>query len=96
MPVDCICSHDPGYAADVRAAAETYMGLVEVGVGLVPGAGGCKELVRRLVSPAMQIANADPLPVIQQALQTIDHGETLPGTVNRWPDLHLHVPTGID
>ena len=31
----------------VRAAAETYMGLVEVGVGLIPGGGGCKELVRR-------------------------------------------------
>jgi 3-hydroxyacyl-CoA dehydrogenase len=53
------------------AAAETYMGLVEVGVGLVPGAGGCKELVRRIVSPAMQITGTDPLPYLQQALQTI-------------------------
>ncbi len=53
------------------AAAETYMGLVETGVGLVPGAGGCKELVRRVVSPAMQTTNADPLPCLQQALQTI-------------------------
>jgi 3-hydroxyacyl-CoA dehydrogenase len=31
----------------VRAAAETYMGLVEVGVGLVPAGGGCKELLLR-------------------------------------------------
>ena len=54
------------------AAAETYMGLVEVGVGLIPGAGGCKELVRRLVSPPMRAAgNADPVPFLQQALQTI-------------------------
>jgi 3-hydroxyacyl-CoA dehydrogenase len=53
------------------AAAETYMGLVEVGVGLVPGAGGCKELVRRIVSPAMQTMGTDPLPYLQQALQTI-------------------------
>jgi 3-hydroxyacyl-CoA dehydrogenase len=53
------------------AAAETYMGLVEVGVGLVPGAGGCKELVRRIVSPAMQITGTDPLPFLQQMLQTI-------------------------
>ena len=52
------------------AAAETYMGLVEVGVGLIPGAGGCKEFVRRLVSPAVQ-AGSDPLPLLQQALQTI-------------------------
>ena len=57
--------------ARTAAAAETYMGLVEVGVGLVPGAGGCKELVRRIVSPTMQITNTDPLPFLQQALQTI-------------------------
>jgi 3-hydroxyacyl-CoA dehydrogenase len=59
-------------AARIVAAAETYMGLVEVGVGLVPGAGGCKELVRRNVSPAMkQTPNADPLPFVQNVLQTI-------------------------
>jgi 3-hydroxyacyl-CoA dehydrogenase len=52
------------------AAAETYMGLVEVGVGLLPGAGGCKEFVRRLVSPAVQ-AGGDPLPLLQKSLQTI-------------------------
>ncbi len=35
-------------AADrIRYAAETYMGLVEVGVGLIPAAGGCKELLIR-------------------------------------------------
>jgi 3-hydroxyacyl-CoA dehydrogenase len=53
------------------AAAETYMGLVEVGVGLIPGAGGCKEMVRRIVSPPMRQTSADPLPFLQQALQTI-------------------------
>ena len=58
--------------ARMVAAAETYMGLVEVGVGLIPGAGGCKELVRRVVSPAVrQTPNADPLPFVQNVLQTI-------------------------
>ncbi|HEX8352925.1 MAG TPA: 3-hydroxyacyl-CoA dehydrogenase NAD-binding domain-containing protein [Pyrinomonadaceae bacterium] len=58
--------------ARAAAAAETYMGLVEVGVGLVPAAGGCKELVRRVVSPPMRAAgSADPVPFLQQALQTI-------------------------
>ncbi|MGZ7031195.1 MAG: 3-hydroxyacyl-CoA dehydrogenase family protein, partial [Thermoanaerobaculia bacterium] len=58
--------------ARIVAASETYMGLVEVGVGLVPGAGGCKELVRRVVSPALrQTPNADPLPFVQKVLQTI-------------------------
>ena len=31
----------------VQAAAESYMGLVEVGAGLIPAAGGCTELLRR-------------------------------------------------
>lgn len=31
----------------VVAALETYMGLVEVGVGIIPGAGGCKEMALR-------------------------------------------------
>ncbi len=31
----------------VQAHAETYTGLVEVGVGLIPGWGGCKELILR-------------------------------------------------
>jgi 3-hydroxyacyl-CoA dehydrogenase len=58
--------------ARAAAAAETYMGLVEVGVGLIPAAGGCKELVRRLVSPPMRAAgSADPVPFLQQVLQTI-------------------------
>jgi 3-hydroxyacyl-CoA dehydrogenase len=35
----------------MQAAAETYMGLVEVGVGLIPAGGGCKELIARLKDP---------------------------------------------
>ena len=31
----------------VQAHAETYIGLVEVGVGLIPGWGGCKEMILR-------------------------------------------------
>jgi 3-hydroxyacyl-CoA dehydrogenase len=31
----------------VRAAVETYLGLVEVGAGLIPAGGGCKELLAR-------------------------------------------------
>lgn len=35
------------HADAVQAAAETYIGLVEVGVGLIPGGGGTKEMVVR-------------------------------------------------
>jgi len=59
-------------ASRIVAAAETYMGQVEVGVGLVPAAGGCKELIRRVVSPAVrQTPNADPISFVQNVLQTI-------------------------
>lgn len=34
-------------SARVQAAAETYIGLVELGVGLIPAGGGCKEAVIR-------------------------------------------------
>lgn len=36
-------------AGAVQAHAESYMGLVEVGVGVLPGFGGCKELVTRAI-----------------------------------------------
>ena len=39
------------HAARAQASAETYIGLVEVGVGLIPGGGGCKELLLRLKDP---------------------------------------------
>ncbi len=39
------------HAARVQASAELYMGLVEVGVGVIPGGGGCKELVLRWGDP---------------------------------------------
>ncbi len=53
------------------AAAETYMGLVEMGVGLIPGWGGCKEFVRRHVSPPARVPGADALPYLQKAFETI-------------------------
>ena len=39
------------HATRLQASAELYMGLVEVGVGVIPAAGGCKELLVRLKNP---------------------------------------------
>ena len=36
------------HSARAQASAETYIGLVEVGVGLIPAGGGCKEMLLRL------------------------------------------------
>ncbi len=52
-----------------RAAAESYLGLVEVGVGLVPGGGGVKEMVLRAVEDAQQ--DEDLFPRIKKVSETI-------------------------
>lgn len=43
------------HAPALQPHAELYMGLVEVGVGLLPGAGGCKEMLLRAVDSATSI-----------------------------------------
>ncbi len=43
------------HAPALQPHAELYMGLVEVGVGLLPGAGGCKEMLLRAVDSAQAI-----------------------------------------
>jgi len=59
-------------AADrICAAGETYMGQVEVGVGLLPAGGGCRELLKRVVSPAMKRADSDPLPFLGKVFENI-------------------------
>jgi 3-hydroxyacyl-CoA dehydrogenase len=57
------------HADRVQAAAETYMGLVEVGVGLIPAGGGTKEMLARAVESAPQ--NADLLRTVQPVFETI-------------------------
>jgi 3-hydroxyacyl-CoA dehydrogenase len=58
-------------ASRAVAAAETYIGLVEVGVGLLPAGGGCKEMLRRIVSPPMKTPNAQDLAFLQQTFEQI-------------------------
>ena len=54
--------------ADVcQAHAETYMGLVEVGVGLVPAGGGCLRMVERWTEHVANVEGADLLPHIGSA-----------------------------
>jgi 3-hydroxyacyl-CoA dehydrogenase len=50
----------------VVAASETYIGLVELGAGVIPAGGGTKEMVRRIVNPAMRTPDAEVLPFLQQ------------------------------
>ncbi len=53
----------------IQAHAELYMGLVEVGVGLIPAWGGCKEYLRRWqMQPKLP---KGPMPAIVKAFETI-------------------------
>jgi 3-hydroxyacyl-CoA dehydrogenase len=54
----------------VQAAAESYIGLVEVGVGLIPGGGGTKEMLARAVE-GLPPTHGDLLPFVQQVFETI-------------------------
>ena len=62
-----VCLH----ADRIVVQAESYMGLVEAGVGIIPGWGGCKEMVRRNLSPHMHATNVNPTPYLRQIFETI-------------------------
>lgn len=55
------------HSTRVQAHLESYPGLVEVGVGLVPGWGGCKEMVLRHVGSG----EGGPMPGISKAFEMI-------------------------
>jgi len=53
------------------AAAETYIGLVELGAGVIPAGAGTKEYMRRIINPAMNTPDANVLPFLQEAFLQI-------------------------
>jgi 3-hydroxyacyl-CoA dehydrogenase len=56
------------HADTIAAAAETYIGLVELGIGVIPGGGGTKELVLR-ASDEMHIDEPDSITLKNRFLQ---------------------------
>ncbi len=59
------------HASRIVAAAELYTGLVEFGVGVIPAWGGTKEIMRRVLNPAMRTKNATDIPFLQRAFEQI-------------------------
>lgn len=59
------------HCARVRAHCELYMGQVEFGVGVIPAAGGCKELWVRNIENVPDDANVDLFPLLQRTFETI-------------------------
>ena len=77
----------------VEAHAETYIGLVEAGVGVVPGWGGCKELLGRWT------LNKDrpggPMPPVMKAFETIAMAEVAKSAMEARDFLFLRPGDGI-
>ena len=60
------------------AALESYIGLVEAGVGILPAGGGCKELAARAAQEAVRGANGgqlDQFPFLRTYFQQVAHGQ---------------------
>jgi len=55
----------------VQAHGELYIGLVEVGVGLIPGASGTLQLLRNVYGPYAEDKAFDPFPFIQKVFMSI-------------------------
>lgn len=51
--------------------AETYMGLVEVGVGVIPAGGGCLQMLLRLEDALNAKGEKGPMPKVKAAFQLI-------------------------
>ncbi len=58
-----------GWAA--VAAVETNLGLAEAKLGVIAAAGGCKEMLRVQVNPAMRTGDADVLSAVREAFQQL-------------------------
>lgn len=56
------------------AAAETYIGLVEVGAGVIPAGGGCMELVKRIHERVPEGTDADLFPFVRKVFETVGMG----------------------
>ncbi len=63
------------HSTRIRAAAETYMGLVETGVGLLPAGGGTKEMLIRALDAAPADEQADPFTYVKEVFLNIGMGK---------------------
>ncbi|MGZ5026267.1 MAG: 3-hydroxyacyl-CoA dehydrogenase NAD-binding domain-containing protein [Methylobacter sp.] len=77
----------------IQAHAELYIGLVEVGVGLVPGWGGCKEYLRRWLQFSRRPGG--PMPAIAQAFETIGMAKVSKSAAEAKEMLFLSTTDGI-
>jgi 3-hydroxyacyl-CoA dehydrogenase len=78
-----------------QAYAETYIGLVEVGAGVIPAGSGCLRLVERWTHAQSQVPNTDPLYFIGQAFFNIATAKVATGAEEARRFRYLRQSDGI-
>jgi 3-hydroxyacyl-CoA dehydrogenase len=77
----------------VQAHAESYIGLVEVGVGLIPGWGGCTTMLRRWAENPK--APKGPMPPVAKAFEMISTAQVAKSAFEAKEMLLLRPTDGI-
>ena len=81
------------HCAAIQAHAETYLGLVETGVGIVPAWGGCKEMLLRQMADRRR--HGGPMPPISKAFELISLATVAKSAADAKRLLYLRPDDGI-
>ena len=77
----------------IQAHAESYIGLVECGVGVVPAWGGCKEMLSRWT--ASGLLPRGPMPAASKVFETVSTATVSKSAANAMELLYLKPTDGI-
>ena len=81
------------HSSAVQAHAESYIGLVECGVGLVPGWGGCKEMLARWA--AFEQTPKGPMPAVAKVFEIVSMATVSKSAAEAKEHLFLRPTDGI-
>ncbi|MDE1900836.1 MAG: 3-hydroxyacyl-CoA dehydrogenase [Alphaproteobacteria bacterium] len=81
------------HCAATQAYAETYIGLVEVGVGLIPGWGGCAQMLGRAFGRKKRFGG--PIPPVAQIFETISTAKVAKSAQDARDLMYLRDTDGI-
>lgn len=81
------------HCSAIQAHAETYTGLVETGVGIVPAWGGCKEMLLRHMASRQRAGG--PMPPLMQAFETLSLAKVSSSAADAKRLLYLRPDDGV-
>ncbi|HEU0118435.1 MAG TPA: 3-hydroxyacyl-CoA dehydrogenase NAD-binding domain-containing protein [Alphaproteobacteria bacterium] len=81
------------HCSAVQAHAETYIGLVEVGVGLIPGWGGCAQMLGRAFAAKKRFGG--PIPPVSHVFETVSVAKVAKSAFDAQDLMYLRHSDGI-